>query len=70
MEVNIEQHQAFHDGLGAYFREVQKNPSVYEGQKVRNMIEEFGAVFQTHLKVEIDTLEKPRLKVISPMLQI
>jgi hypothetical protein len=34
MLVNIEQHEAFHDGFEAlegYFIEVQKNPSVCDG---------------------------------------
>jgi hypothetical protein len=69
MKVNLEQHQTFHDGFEAletYFTKVKKNPSIYDGQKVRSMIEEFGAVFQKHLEEEIATLEKSKLMAIFP----
>jgi light-regulated signal transduction histidine kinase (bacteriophytochrome) len=69
MQVNLEQHEAFHNGFEAmetYFTKVQKDPSVHDGQKIRNMIEEFGAVFQKHLEDEIATLEKSKLQTIFP----
>jgi hypothetical protein len=69
MRVNLEQHASFHGGLEAldtYFTEVQKNPSLYDGQKSRNMIEKFGAGFQKHLEDEIATLEKSKLMAIFP----
>lgn len=59
----------FHDGLDSmekYFGNVKKNPSIYDGQKVREMIDTFGTIFTTHLSDEIGTLEPENLRAIYP----
>jgi hypothetical protein len=69
MTQNIEQHKLFHDGfeeMETYFGKVQKNPSLYDGNKVRGIIEKFGAVFTNHLTEEITTLERSNLIAIFP----
>jgi hypothetical protein len=66
---NLEQHKLFHDGfeeVESYFGKVQKDPSLYDGNKVRAMIEKFGAVFTNHLTEEIGTLERSNLGAIFP----
>ena len=69
MQQNIDQHALFHTGfetMDAYFTSVQRDPSIYNGQKVRDMIETFGQVFVSHLTQEIDSLEKSKLLEIFP----
>ena len=69
MTQNIEQHHLFHEGfetMETYFNEVQKDPSAYDGKRVREIIESFGIVFCNHLKEEIGTLEKSKLVAIFP----
>jgi hypothetical protein len=69
MAENIAQHKLFHGGfesLEAYFGRVRQDPSIYDGEKVRAMIEEFGAVFVNHLHQEIETLERSKLVAIWP----
>ena len=66
---NVEQHKLFHDGIEtmeAYFGQVQKSPSTYDGKRVRSIIETFGGVFCKHLTEEIATLEKSKLVEIFP----
>jgi hypothetical protein len=70
MTQNIEQHKLFHDGfesMETYFGQVRKNPSVYDGKKVREIIEGFGTVFCNHLQEEIETLERSKLVAIFPV---
>ena len=70
MEQNIEQHKLFHDGIEAmetYFTGVQRDPSVYNGQQVKDMIESFGDVFVSHLTHEIETLARDKLVAIFPV---
>jgi hypothetical protein len=69
MTQNLEQHQLFHDGfesMETYFGQVQKDSSVYDAKKVREIIEAFGTVFCTHLQEEIETLERSKLVAIFP----
>ena len=69
MSQNLEQHQLFHDGfqsMETYFGHVQKDPSVYDAKKVRQIIESFGVVFCNHLREEIETLERSKLVAIFP----
>ena len=69
MAENLAQHKLFHDGfegLETYFSKVCKDPSIYDGTKVRAMIEEFGTVFAQHLHAEIGTLERSKLVAIWP----
>jgi hypothetical protein len=70
MVQNVEQHQLFHEGFEAmetYFRQVQKTPSLYDGEKVLSIIERFGNVFCRHLQEEIGTLERSKLVAIFPV---
>ena len=67
MRVNMEQHHAFHGGLEAleiYFNQVQTDPSVYEGGKVTDMLDQFGSIFLQHLNDEIRTLEPENMRKI------
>jgi len=67
---NVEQHKAFAEGFDAmetYFGQVQKNPSLYDGEKVVDMIDRFGKVFCKHLEEEIGTLERSKLVEIFPI---
>ena len=69
MQQNIDQHALFHAGfetMDTYFTSIQRDPSIYNGQKVRDMIETFGQVFVLHLTQEIDSLEKSKLVEIFP----
>lgn len=73
MNENVEQHKMFADGLHTmeeYFTNVKKDPSVYDGNKVTAMIEQFGGVFCLHLREEIDTLEPAKLEVIFPDVKV
>lgn len=70
MTQNLEQHELFREGfetMETYFGQVQKDPSVYDGTKVREMIESFGIVFCKHLTEEIGTLERSKLVAIFPV---
>jgi len=70
MTQNLEQHHLFEEGfqtMEAYFNQVQKDPSVYNGSQVREMIKKFGRVFSNHLREEIDTLERSKLVAIFPI---
>jgi hypothetical protein len=72
MTINVEQHKAFEEGFHAmetHFQEVQKNPSVYDGEKVARMIEHFGQVFVMHMREEIMTLDPTRMRNIFPVEQ-
>lgn len=70
MQQNLDQHKLFHDGfetMETYFTTVQRDPSLYNGQKVRDIIETFGEVFVSHLTQEIGTLERSNLVEIFPV---
>ena len=70
MTQNLEQHHLFQEGfetMETYFGQVQKDPSVYDGKKVREIIESFGTVFSNHLREEIGTLERSKLIAIFPV---
>lgn len=70
MVENVEQHQLFTEGfheMEEYFTQVQKDPSVYDGDKIQAMIEKFGGIFCTHLTEEIDTLEPSKMRIIFPV---
>lgn len=59
MDVNVGQHQQFHDSLhtlAAYFKSVLAGTEEYDGQKVVNIIDTFGGVLSEHLSAEITTL--------------
>ncbi|KAK4120480.1 hypothetical protein N657DRAFT_692966 [Parathielavia appendiculata] len=59
METNVEQHKAFHDGIGrfkAYAQSVIAGGQKYEGSKVVAMINEFGPALIQHLTDEIPTV--------------
>jgi hypothetical protein len=70
MVQNVEQHHMFMEGfhtMEEYFTHVQKDPSVYDGDKIQAMIEKFGAVFCLHLTEEIETLEPNKMRIIFPV---
>jgi hypothetical protein len=50
-----------------YFTLIQNDPSVYDGEKIQGMIEDFGDVFCRHLTEEIDTLEPNKMRIIFPV---
>ncbi|KAK0712359.1 hemerythrin HHE cation binding domain-containing protein [Lasiosphaeria miniovina] len=59
MEVNVEQHHAFHDPLDkfiAYTNDVIAGKQKYDGAVVVASIDEFGPLLVTHLADEIPTL--------------
>lgn len=67
MTHNMEQHQAFHEGLDAldaFAKGVQNNPSTYDGERLRGILERLGTPFIQHLHEEIPTLERSKLKAI------
>ena len=67
MAVNLEQHHAFHGGLETfqnYFKQVQKDPTVYDGEKVTDMLDRFGSIFLQHLNDEICTLTPENMRKI------
>ncbi|MBE3047596.1 hemerythrin domain-containing protein [Candidatus Bathyarchaeota archaeon] len=60
MEVNVEQHEAFQSGLGAlegYAAGCAAGKETYDGRKVVEIIDGFGAVLAEHLADEIPTIE-------------
>ena len=70
MTQNLEQHHLFEEGfqtMETYFNQVRKDPTLYDGKKVREMIEKFGSVFSNHLREEIGTLERSKLVAIFPI---
>lgn len=69
MVENVEQHQAFQKGLEAmteYSNQVEKDASIYDGEKLVTMIETFGDAFCLHLHDEIPTLAPEKLLAIFP----
>lgn len=70
MAENTEQHHQLQGGfesMDTYFAQVKKDPSIYDGKKVREMIDSFGAVFYNHLYEEVDRLERSILVAIFPV---
>ena len=69
MTQNEEQHKLFMPGCTAmetYFKQVLQTPEIYDGKKVKKMVETFGPVFTAHLTQEIDTLTPQNLATIFP----
>lgn len=59
MAGNVEQHAAFHDGLGAfaaYVDAVLAGSEPYSGERLRGLIDAFLPVLRAHLADEITTL--------------
>ncbi|ROT39593.1 hemerythrin HHE cation binding domain-containing protein [Sodiomyces alkalinus F11] len=59
METNVEQHAAFHDGFDAfktYLEASQKGEVAFDGQRARELIDEFGPSLTQHLHDEVPTL--------------
>ena len=59
MEVNVQQHRAFGDGLGrfkVYLEGILVGREKYDGIKVVEIIDSFGAILVQHLTEEISTL--------------
>ena len=59
MEKNVEQHAAFGKGMGEYDEYVkacQEGREKFDGEKVRNIVGEFGEMLTSHLTDEIGTL--------------
>ena len=59
MEENVIQHKAFSEGLNAfwdYIKAVQAKELPYVGQKVIQLIDNFGPTLREHLTDEINTL--------------
>jgi hemerythrin-like domain-containing protein len=59
MEKNVEQHHGFGPGMGAYddyLKACQEGKETFDGEKVRKIVDSFGAIFTQHLTEEIDTL--------------
>ncbi|KAL0934155.1 hemerythrin hhe cation binding domain-containing protein [Colletotrichum truncatum] len=73
MDINIEQHKAFHDGLEAfaeYIKAIIARKEAYDGKKVVSLIDAFGKELALHLEEEIPTilgLEKFGLEKIGPV---
>ncbi|TDZ25165.1 Protein BFR2 [Colletotrichum orbiculare MAFF 240422] len=73
MDVNIEQHRAFHDGLeefGDYIKSLVAKREKYNGHKVVSLIDNFGKSLHQHLEEEIPTilgLEKFGFEKIQPI---
>ncbi|KAJ6531961.1 hypothetical protein B0H19DRAFT_1189340 [Mycena capillaripes] len=65
MDGNIEQHQAFMDGLNGletYFKEAHAGTAPYDGATVIQKINVFADQLVLHLNEEISTLESSRLR--------
>lgn len=59
MDANVQEHTAFHEGIGkytAYLEKVRKEEEVLDGEKLRGIIDSFMHVLRTHLDNEIDTI--------------
>lgn len=59
MNNNVEQHHAFHGGLetlGAYVTDCKAGKQKYDGRKIVEIIDGFGAALAEHLADEIPTL--------------
>lgn len=59
MDSSVEQHQLFHHGLEKfqrYLQEIKARSTVFDGQKLQHIIDEFMPISRTHLDDEIDAL--------------
>lgn len=59
MEVNVSQHEVFHDGIdkyNKYVRDCLKGKEKYDGRELVAIIDEFGSALATHLNEEIPTI--------------
>ncbi|CAG9990580.1 unnamed protein product [Clonostachys byssicola] len=59
MEPNVEQHHKFEPGINSfisYVKDCQNGKENYDGEKISNMIDEFGNILAGHLADEIPTL--------------
>ncbi len=59
MSANVDQHKAFHDGveaLNTYVRDCVAGKAKYDGNKIVDIIDGFGATLTQHLTEEIPTL--------------
>lgn len=59
MNVNVEQHEAFHDGLEVlsnYIQAIKSDEEKYDGTRIRSIIDSFMPVLRQHLYDEIATL--------------
>jgi hemerythrin-like domain-containing protein len=59
MEKNVEEHQAFANGLttyDAYVGSLREGKEQYDGAKVLKLIDSFGEILTEHLKGEIETI--------------
>jgi hypothetical protein len=57
MEGNVEQHRAFTPGFEAFERYVREcEAEEFDGQKLRELVEEFAEALVKHLHEEIETL--------------
>jgi hypothetical protein len=61
MEKNVDQHRLFGPGLKVYdeyIPAVRECKEIFDGMKVRSIIDSFGAVLTQHLTEEIATFEE------------
>jgi hypothetical protein len=59
METNVEQHRAFGPGVGEYddyVKACQEGKETFDGERVRRIIDGFGAILTQHLTEEVDTM--------------
>ncbi|KAH7136853.1 hypothetical protein B0J13DRAFT_479577 [Dactylonectria estremocensis] len=60
MDLNVQQHHAFHDGLdafSAFVRDCQSGKEKYDGRRIVELIDSFGPVLVEHLAGELPTLQ-------------
>ena len=58
MQANIAQHDAFTPGLKAFHLYTKEtSPQLYDGQKLRGIIDSFGPTLTQHLAEEVETLK-------------
>lgn len=60
MDVNIQQHHAFEEGVNkyaAYLKNAENGEEKYDGTKLKNIIDSFMPVLRQHLQDEILTLK-------------
>lgn len=59
MDSSVEQHQLFHHGLEkfqTYLNEVKAGSAVFDGQTLKDIVDEFMPILRAHLDDEIDAL--------------
>jgi hypothetical protein len=50
--------------MRTYVKQVEKDPSKYDGEKIIKMLDDFGEILNVHLNDEIDTLEPEKMHKI------